>query len=205
MENIENTKLDNTSQLQNETETMDKECLLKLDDSNKKPESKLLPEKFLNERTLTGASSPSTTSVTTDSSIQKSCNVGSISEDHTSKMQQCEDASQLDYKDHEEETTKALSATSKKEEHQHGSNSNNEDREPVSNHEESDYEDNIVVTVPSASDMCTDKYLSRRHGGGGGHPRPPGLDNSPKHKRQVYITIRQIPNLRKLIILFYLV
>lgn len=205
MENIENTKLDNTSQLQNETETMDKESLLKLDDSNKKPESKLLPEKFLNERTLTGASSPSTTSVTTDSSIQKSYNVGSISEDHTSKMQQCEDASQLDYKDHEEETTKALSATSKKEEHQHGSNSNNEDREPVSNHEESDYEDNIVVTVPSASDMCTDKYLSRRHGGGGGHPRPPGLDNSPKHKRQVYITIRQIPNLRKLIILFYLV
>lgn len=67
---------------------------------------------------------------------------------------------------------------------------NNEDRDPVSNHEESDYEDNIVVKVPSASDTCTDKILSRRHavaGGGGGHPRPPGLDNSPKHRRQVSI------------------
>lgn len=50
------------------------------------------------------------------------------------------------------------------------------------NHEESDYEDNIVVTVPSASDTCTDKYLNRRHAS---HPRPPGLENSPKSKHQV--------------------
>lgn len=51
-------------------------------------------------------------------------------------------------------------------------------------HEDSDYEDNIVVTVPSASDTRTEKYLSRRHAS---HPKPPGIEqNSPKSKHQVY-------------------
>lgn len=85
-------------------------------------------------------------------------------------------------------------SNNKDEQQQHGGSCSNEDRDPVSNHEESDYEDNIVVTVPSASDTCTDKFLSRRHGGGGvGHPRPPGLDNSPKHRRQV--SLEQTPRI----------
>lgn len=57
-----------------------------------------------------------------------------------------------------------------------------DDKDPVSNHEESDYEDNIVVTVPSASDTCTDKYLSRRNVS---HPKPPGTENSPLSKQLV--------------------
>ncbi|KAM7344459.1 something that sticks like glue [Cochliomyia hominivorax] len=51
-------------------------------------------------------------------------------------------------------------------------------------HEDSDYEDNIIVTVPSASDTRTEKYLSRRHGSS--LPKPPGIDqSSPKNKHQV--------------------
>lgn len=50
-------------------------------------------------------------------------------------------------------------------------------------HEDSDFEDNIVVKVPSASDTRTEKYLSRRHAS---HPKPPGIEqNSPKSKHQV--------------------
>ncbi|XP_011291827.2 E3 ubiquitin-protein ligase RBBP6 isoform X1 [Musca domestica] len=50
-------------------------------------------------------------------------------------------------------------------------------------HEDSDYEDNIVVKVPSASDTRTEKYLSRRHASS--HPKPPGLEpHSPKSKPQ---------------------
>lgn len=53
-------------------------------------------------------------------------------------------------------------------------------------HEDSDYEDNIVVTVPSASDTRTEKYLTRRHGSS--HPKPPGIDqSSPKTKHQVFV------------------
>ncbi|XP_037807023.1 E3 ubiquitin-protein ligase RBBP6 isoform X2 [Lucilia sericata] len=49
-------------------------------------------------------------------------------------------------------------------------------------HEDSDFEDNIVVTVPSASDTRTEKYLSRRHTS---HPKPPGIEqSSPKNKHQ---------------------
>ncbi|GBP08765.1 E3 ubiquitin-protein ligase RBBP6 [Eumeta japonica] len=49
-------------------------------------------------------------------------------------------------------------------------------------HEDSDFEDNIVVTVPSASDTRTEKYLGRRHAS---HPKPPGMEqSSPKSKHQ---------------------
>lgn len=55
-------------------------------------------------------------------------------------------------------------------------------------HEDSDYEDNIVVTVPSASDTRTEKYLSRRHAS---HPKPPGIEqSSPKSKHQVGIYLK---------------
>lgn len=58
-------------------------------------------------------------------------------------------------------------------------------------HEDSDYEDNIVVTVPSASDTRTEKYLSRHHNS---HPKPPGIEqNSPKNKNQVNVRISLKP------------
>lgn len=50
-------------------------------------------------------------------------------------------------------------------------------------HDDSDYEDNIVVKVPSASDTRTEKFLGRRHTS---HPKPPGLESSsPKSRPQV--------------------
>lgn len=62
---------------------------------------------------------------------------------------------------------------------------------PVSpNHEDSDYEDNIVVTVPSASDTRTEKYLNRHHNS---NPKPPGIEqSSPKSKNQVIDIISYI-------------
>lgn len=62
------------------------------------------------------------------------------------------------------------------------------DHEPTNTvspaHEDSDFEDNIVVKVPPASDTRTEKFLGRRHGSS--HPKPPGLEsNSPKTKHQV--------------------
>lgn len=180
MESLEVTKPESTLQLESETETTkDKEFNKKSSTSD----VKLGSGKSLNENPQT-AELPLSTA---DSTKQQSSGVvDSTADRYSTKLEQHGGTTDSEcYNAQEENSRKCNSIESKKDEQQHGSN--NEDREPVSNHEESDYEDNIVVTVPSASDTCTDKFLSRRHGGGGGHPRPPGLDNSPKHRRQVKI------------------